>query len=68
MLIKIKPECLEVVKHSMTVFENDQIKASATYPNVELSEGEHLIVIKGKHQHLYQFLLNVSRNCDIEIM
>ena len=68
MLIKIKDNSLDIVKTSLTVFEDNYIEFMKFPANVEKTETKHIITLTGEKGSLFDMLYYIARSCDIEIM
>lgn len=68
MLIKIKLDSLDVVKHSLTTFEFKEVEKLKGCSDLQYSEGIGLITITGSRESMFNALYMLSKHCDIEIM
>lgn len=68
MLIKIRNNSLDIVKTSLTVFEQNYIEFMSIPNHLDRSESEHIITLTGEKGSLFDMLYYIARSCDIEIM
>lgn len=68
MLIKIKPNELNVVMHSLSKTE-EEFLTNAQFPaKVEEFAKSDLLTLRGDGASLFQVLNIIAKHCDIEIM
>lgn len=68
MLIKIRENSLDIVKTSLTAYEDNYIEFMKHPENLERTETTNNITLTGNKESLFNVIYYIAKSCDVEIM